>query len=148
MQSGSWTWCNTGYYASIWGKELRIITTWHTHTHTHTHSCIIKLIETGIQWLMMMIDVLRPLFCTWQAKWAERPPKVMQLSQRWNTLQICPCRDSNSGGSDLWYNETGIYKQGSATHHTHLYYNNQSHFSSHKDDTHWRDINSDVSLFI
>ena len=26
----------------------------------------------------MMIDVLRPLLCTWQAKWAERPPKVMR----------------------------------------------------------------------
>jgi len=34
------------------------------------------------------------------AKWAERPPNVMKLSQRWNTLQICPCQDSNSGGSD------------------------------------------------
>ena len=25
-------------------------------------------------------------------------------SQRWNTLQICPRRESNSGGSDLWSN--------------------------------------------
>ena len=25
-------------------------------------------------------------------------------SQRWNILQICPRRDSNSGGSDLWAN--------------------------------------------
>jgi hypothetical protein len=30
----------------------------------------------------MMIDVLRPLLCIWQAKWAERPPKVMKRSQR------------------------------------------------------------------
>ena len=27
---------------------------------------------------------------------------VMKWSQRWNTLQVYPCRDSNSGGSDLW----------------------------------------------
>jgi len=26
--------------------------------------------------MMMMIDVLRPLLCTWWAKWAERPPKL------------------------------------------------------------------------
>ena len=52
--------------------------------------------------MMMMIDVLRPLLCRWQAKWTERPPKVMKQSQRWNTLQICPRRDSNSGGRDLW----------------------------------------------
>ena len=30
----------------------------------------------------MMIDVLRSLLCTWQAKWTGRPPKVMKLSQR------------------------------------------------------------------
>ena len=29
-------------------------------------------------------------------------PMVMKWSQRWNTLQICPRRDSNTGGSDLW----------------------------------------------
>ena len=52
--------------------------------------------------MMMMIDVLRPRLCTWQAKWAERPPKVMRRSRRWNTLQIHPRRDSNSGGSELW----------------------------------------------
>ena len=52
----------------------------------------------------MMIDVLRPLLCIWQVKWAERPPKVMKRSQRWNTLSICLHRDSNSGGSDLWSN--------------------------------------------
>ena len=34
----------------------------------------------------------------------ERPPNVMKLSQRWNTLQICPRQDSNSGGSELWSN--------------------------------------------
>ena len=28
----------------------------------------------------------------------------MERSQRWNTLQICPRRDSNSGGSELWSN--------------------------------------------
>ena len=28
----------------------------------------------------------------------------MKRSQRWNTLQICPRRDSNTGGSDLWSN--------------------------------------------
>ena len=27
-------------------------------------------------------DDLEPLLCTWQAKWAERPPKVMKRSQR------------------------------------------------------------------
>ena len=34
----------------------------------------------------------------------ERFPKVMKRSQRWNTLHICPRRDSNTGGSDLWSN--------------------------------------------
>jgi len=34
----------------------------------------------------------------------ERPPKAMKRSQRWNTLQIWPPRDSNSGDSDLWSN--------------------------------------------
>ena len=28
----------------------------------------------------------------------------MKQSQRWNNLQICPRRDSNTGGSDLWCN--------------------------------------------
>ena len=28
-------------------------------------------------------------------------PKVIKRSQRQNNLQICPCRDSNTGGSDL-----------------------------------------------
>ena len=42
--------------------------------------------------------------CRRFAKWAERPPKVMKRSQRWNNLQICPRRDSISGGSDLWEN--------------------------------------------
>jgi len=28
--------------------------------------------------MMMMFDVLRPPLCTWYAKWAERPPKVME----------------------------------------------------------------------
>ena len=32
----------------------------------------------------------------------EQPAKVMKRSQRWNTLQICPHRGSNSGGSDMW----------------------------------------------
>ena len=54
------------------------------------------------QMMMMMIDVLRPLLCTCQAKWAERPPKVTRRSERRNNLQICPRRDSNTGGSDLW----------------------------------------------
>ena len=51
--------------------------------------------------MMMMIDVLRPIVCTWQAKWAERPPKIMRQCQRRNDLQMCPRRDSNTGGSDL-----------------------------------------------
>ena len=28
--------------------------------------------------------------------WVEGPPRVMKQSQWWNTLQICPCQDSNS----------------------------------------------------
>ena len=54
--------------------------------------------------MMMMIDVLRPRLCTRYAKWAERPPKLMRRSERRNNLQICPRRDSNTGGSDLWSN--------------------------------------------
>ena len=53
---------------------------------------------------MMMIDVLRPLLCTRQAKWAEQPPKVMRRSERRNNLQICLRQDLNTGGSDLWSN--------------------------------------------
>ena len=34
-----------------------------------------------IHTMMMMIDVLRPLLCIWQAKWAERPPRVMKQSE-------------------------------------------------------------------
>ena len=30
---------------------------------------------SGWQMMTMMIDVLRPLLCTWQAKWAERPQR-------------------------------------------------------------------------
>ena len=52
--------------------------------------------------MMMMIDVLRPLLCTRQDKWAGRLPKVMRRSERRNNLQICPRRYSNTGGSDLW----------------------------------------------
>jgi len=29
---------------------------------------------------MMMIDVLQPLLGTWNTKWVERPPKIMQLA--------------------------------------------------------------------
>ena len=29
-----------------------------------------------------MIDILQPRLCTWWAKWAERPPKIMKQSQR------------------------------------------------------------------
>ena len=54
--------------------------------------------------MMKMIDVLRPLLYTWQAKQAERPPKVMNGIQRRNNFKICQHRDSNTGGSDLWYN--------------------------------------------
>ena len=32
--------------------------------------------------MMMMIDVLRPLLRTRQAKWAERPPKVIKRSHK------------------------------------------------------------------
>ena len=52
--------------------------------------------------MMLMIDVLRPLLHTWYAKWTERPPNVMKWSKIWITLQMCPRRDSNSGGSDMW----------------------------------------------
>jgi len=58
--------------------------------------------NTMMMMMMMMIDVLRPLLCTWWAKWAEWPPKVMKRSQRWNTLQIGPHRDSNASVSDMW----------------------------------------------
>jgi len=52
-----------------------------------------------------LIDVLRrPLLCTWLAKWAERPPKVMKRSKRRNNHQLCPQQDSNTGGSDLCSN--------------------------------------------
>ena len=51
-----------------------------------------------------MIDVLRPLLCTCQAKWADRLPEAMKRSQRRTNFQICPARESNSGGSDLWSN--------------------------------------------
>ena len=54
------------------------------------------------QMTMEVITDNWPLLCTWQANWAERPPKAMEWSERWNTLQICRRRDSNSGGSDLW----------------------------------------------
>jgi len=37
--------------------------------------------------MMMMIDVLRPLLCTWQIKKAERFAKVMNRSQRVNSLR-------------------------------------------------------------
>jgi len=43
------------------------------------------------------------LYTRW-AKWAERCPKIMKQRQRWNTLQISPRRDSNTGDSDLWSN--------------------------------------------
>ena len=46
--------------------------------------------------MMMMIDVLRPLLCT-RLNGPSDP-------QRRNNLQICPRRDSNTGGSDLWSN--------------------------------------------
>ena len=69
-----------------------------------TNSNCTSFIALIYKMMMMMIDVLRPRLCTWWAKWAERPPKVMKRSQRWNTLQICQCRDSNTGGNDLWPN--------------------------------------------
>ena len=33
----------------------------------------------------------------------------MKRSQRWNTLQICPRRDSNTGGDALWSNTLPLY---------------------------------------
>ena len=35
--------------------------------------------STNVCFQKMMIGVLWPLLCTWQAKWAKRPPKVMKL---------------------------------------------------------------------
>ena len=35
----------------------------------------------------------------------------MRWSQGWNTLQICPCRDSNSDGSELWANVLPVRPQ-------------------------------------
>ena len=61
------------------------------------------------------IDVLWPRLGTRQAKWAERPPKVMQRSKRLNKLQICPRRDSNTGGSDMWSNTPPLDHGGSQT---------------------------------
>ena len=58
----------------------------------------------GLTDRLVTIDVLRPLLCTRQAKWAEQPPNVMRRSQRRNNLQLCPPRDSNTGGSDLQSN--------------------------------------------
>ena len=52
--------------------------------------------QTNNSQLLITIDVLRPLLCTWEAKWAERPQKLMRRSQRWNNLQICPRRYSNT----------------------------------------------------
>jgi len=40
----------------------------------------------------------------------------MKRSQRRNTLQICPHRDSNSGGSDLWSNRVSVRQQNSGVH--------------------------------
>ncbi|KAK2140929.1 hypothetical protein LSH36_1204g01013 [Paralvinella palmiformis] len=37
-----------------------------------------------------------------EAKWTERLPRVMRRSELRNNLQICPRRDSNTGGGDLW----------------------------------------------
>ena len=53
--------------------------------------------------MMMMIDVLRPLLCTWQIKKAERFAKVMNRSQS-KLPQICLRQDSNTGDSGLWSN--------------------------------------------
>jgi len=36
----------------------------------------------------------------------------MKRSQGWNALQICPRRDSNSGGSDLWSNTLPLDHRG------------------------------------
>ena len=47
---------------------------------------------------------------------AERPPKVMRRSQRRNNLQICPRRDSNTGGSDLWSNTLPLDHGGALGH--------------------------------
>jgi len=80
----------------------------------HTPLCVLDRLPSRWKWsvsfrsvchattypLMMMmmmmnpIDALRPLLCTWQAKWTKWPPKVITRSQRWNILQICPRRDS------------------------------------------------------
>ena len=68
---------------------------------------ISKANSTAI-WSWLMIGDLRPRLYTWWAKWAERPPTVMKRNRRWTTLQICSRRDSNSGGSDPWYNALPI----------------------------------------
>ena len=39
---------------------------------------------------------------TRHAKWVERPPNIMKRSQRRNIFPICPLRDSNLGGTDLF----------------------------------------------
>jgi len=52
-------------------------------------------------WMMIDDWCLRPVLCTRQIKWADWPPKLMKREQRGNTAQICPRRDSNSGGSEI-----------------------------------------------
>jgi len=44
----------------------------------------------------MMMIVIIIIDIIWYVKWAERPPKVMKWSQRWNNLEISPRRDSNT----------------------------------------------------
>ena len=53
---------------------------------------------------MIIIGVLRPLLCTWQAKWADRPPTVNEAKLEMKQPSDMPRRDSNAGEGDLWSN--------------------------------------------
>ena len=79
------------------------------YKNTSIHLYLNRFRYPHIRWLMF--DALLPLLRARYAVWAERPPEVMKRSQRWNILQICPRRDSNSGGGALWSNALPIRRQ-------------------------------------
>ena len=81
-------------------KYKLILSYWYRDWYIYQHA----LFNTMKTRYKKMIIGLRLILCTMKVKWADWHRKAMKQIQRWNTLQICPRRDSKRGGSELWSN--------------------------------------------
>ena len=112
--------------------------------------------EHGRYWSVVQHATARPRRCpyidtyihtyihTYIYTYTWRHPKVMKRSQRWNTLQICYRRDSDTGGSDLWSNALLLGHGGALTYiHTYIHIYIHIYIDRYQ---RWGQINSGIRI--